>query len=281
MIIADIQQTMIAALMINAVKTKVPDVDENMIRHMILSSIRTINNKFKSDYGELVIACDSKNYWRRDIFPYYKHGRVKSKENQLLDWKQAYSSMNKIKKELKENFPYRVIEVEGAEADDVIAVLCENFGNDMHEPIMIVSADHDFNQLHKYLNIRQYDPIRKKKIECGNPERFLLEHIIKGDSGDSIPNIMSDDNVFVIGQRQKPVTQKRLDNWRNENNIENEFIRNFHRNKTLIDFNHIPSDIKMKITQDYETQKGKRRDKLLNYFIEYKLSNLTESLTDF
>jgi hypothetical protein len=282
MIIADIQQTMIAALMINASKTKVPDIDENMVRHMILNSIRIINNKFKDQYGELVIACDSGSYWRKDIFPYYKHSRTKLKENSFIDWKQAYSAMNKIKSELKEFFPYRVIEIANAEADDVIATITDHFGNDMINPIMIVSADHDFNQLHKFLNTDQYDPIRKKMIKCNNPGLTLKEHIIRGDSGDGIPNILSDDNVFAVGTRQKPVTQKRLDVWlQDPSSFSDEMQRNYHRNRQLIDFDCIPVEIKTKVINEFESQAGKNRSKLLNYFMANRLGNLMEVMAEF
>lgn len=80
MIILDLNQVMISNLMAQIGNHTNIDIDENLLRHMILNTIRALNMKFKNEYGELVIACDDKNYWRKDIFPYYKAKRAEDRE---------------------------------------------------------------------------------------------------------------------------------------------------------------------------------------------------------
>lgn len=258
-------------------------VDEGMVRHMVLNSIRMYKTKFGPDFGEFVIACDNKNYWRRQLFPYYKANRKKSQAESELDWKAIFECLGKIRAELKEFFPYRVIDVESAEADDIIGTLCQEFGN-TNEKILILSGDKDFQQLQQYINVQQYDPVRKKKIICNDPDRFLLEHIIKGDAGDGIPNILSDDNSFVIGKRQSPVTQKKLDSLAGlnlEGKYDHPNFRNYMRNKQLIDLTQIPANVRQNILESYTAQSGKKSPNLLNYFIANRLRNLTDSIGDF
>ena len=265
-------------------------VEESMVRHMVLNSIRMYKTKYGPEYGELVIACDNKNYWRRQLFPYYKANRKKSQAESELDWKAIFDCLGKIRAELKEYFPYRVIDVEAAEADDIIGTLCHEFGDDSGlnlptgQRILILSGDKDFQQLQKFTNVEQYDPVRKKKIVCNDPERFLLEHVIKGDAGDGIPNILSEDNCFVVGKRQAPVTQKKLDSLIAvgiSGKHDHPNYRNYMRNRELIDLTMVPGTIKDKIMESYNTQSGKKAPNLLNYFIANKLKNLTNSIGEF
>jgi hypothetical protein len=283
MIILDLSQVMLSNIMVQLGNHTNAKVDEGMVRHMVLNSIRMYKTKFGPDFGEFVIACDNKNYWRRQLFPYYKANRKKSQAESELDWKAIFECLGKIRAELKEFFPYRVIDVESAEADDVIGTLCQEFGN-TNEKILILSGDKDFQQLQQYINVQQYDPVRKKKIICNDPERFLLEHIIKGDSGDGIPNILSDDNSFVVGKRQSPVTQKKLDTLAALNldgKYDHPNFRNYIRNKQLIDLTQIPANVRQNILESYTSQGGKKSPNLLNYFIVNRLRNLTDSIGDF
>ena len=258
-------------------------VEENMVRHMCLNSIRMYKTKFGSEYGEFVIACDNKNYWRKQLFPYYKANRKKSQAASELDWKAIFECLNKIRGELKEHFPYRIIDVESAEADDIIGTLCIEFGN-TNEKILILSGDKDFQQLQRYINIRQYNPVMKKFITCNDPDKFLAEHILKGDAGDGIPNILSDDNCFVLGSRQKPMTQKKMDDLINlglDGKLDHPNFRNYVRNKQLIDLTQVPEAIKLQILESYDEQANKKSSNLFNYFIANRLKNLTESIQDF
>lgn len=258
-------------------------IEESLVRHMILNSIRMYNNKFREEFGEMVIACDNSRYWRRDVFPYYKANRKKMRDATDLDWNAIFDCMKKIRAELTEYFPYRVINVDGAEADDVIGTLVEHFANDMMNPILILSGDKDFIQLQKYMNVKQYDPIRKKFISHNNPNNYIKEHIIKGDAGDGVPNFLSPDNCLVVGTRQKPITSKKLEMWlqMSPEQFDNEMLRNYKRNQQLIDLSFIPEDVKQRVINEYEAQGGKSRVKLFNYFVSHKLKNLMENINEF
>jgi hypothetical protein len=225
-----------------------------------------------------VIACDNTNYWRKQVFPYYKANRKKNQEKSEMNWKEIFECMNKIRAELKEYFPYRVIDIESAEADDIIATLVKNVQED---DILILSGDKDFIQLHKHPHVKQYDPTRKKWIKHDDPEKYLYEHILKGDSGDGIPNILSDDNCLVVGTRQKPMTQKKIDSLQSASMMDTQTLRNFMRNKQLIDLSNVPETIEKKVMESYENQTGKDRSKLMNYFIANRLKNLMEHIGEF
>jgi hypothetical protein len=282
MIIVDLSQVMLSNLMMQIGNHTNAKIEENMVRHMVLNSLRSYKQKFGEEYGEIVIACDNTNYWRKQLFPYYKANRKKSQEKSELDWKAIFECLNKIRAELKEYFPYRVIDIESAEADDIIATLVRI--SSLDEAVLILSGDKDFIQLQKYDNVKQYDPVRKKWITHDNPERYLAEHVLKGDSGDGVPNVLSSDNCFVIGERQKPLTQKKIDALIDlglDGKFDHALARNYMRNKHLIDLSMIPVDVKDKILESYNAQGDKGRDKMFNYFIANKLKNLMESIGEF
>ncbi len=285
MIIVDLNQVMLSNLLMQLGNHTNAQLEENMVRHMILNSLRSYKVKFGQEYGEMVIACDNTNYWRKQIFPYYKANRKKNLEKSELDWKALFECLNKIRTELKEYFPYRVIDVESAEADDVISTLVTKFGSELNtgEKILILSGDKDFIQLHVYPNVSQYDPTRKKWINHDDPERYLHEHVLKGDVGDGIPNVLSPDNVFVVGDRQRPLTAKKIEKIMGTDlvDMDTSLARNYSRNVRLIDLSFTPESIREKVMEQFESQKGRDRSKLLNYFIANKLKNLTEHLSEF
>jgi len=281
MIIVDYSQTIISNLMAELNGRKDVEVEINLLRHMVINTIRSYHVNFKDEFGELVIACDNKRYWRKDIFPYYKANRKKAREDSGYNWNAIFDAINTIKAELKEFFPYRVIEVEKAEADDIIATLCKH----ITEPIMIVSGDHDFVQLQKYPNVKQWSPITKKQIKCDTtPQQFLFEHIIKGDKGDGVPNVLTSDDAIITNQRQKPIQSKKMEMWFNDmSTLPNDviFTKNFDRNKKLIDLSMIPEDIEQTIINTYHIHQLKDRSLILDYFMKHKMKNLMESLEDF
>lgn len=283
MIIIDLNQVMISNFMAQIGNHTNVEVDEGLLRHMILNSIRSYMQKFKSEYGEVVIACDDRKYWRREVFPYYKANRKKAREASEIDWNAVFESLNTIRDELKMFFPYRVIQAEGAEADDVIGTLVEKFGN-TSEKILILSGDKDFVQLQTYMNVKQYDPTRKRWVQTNDPSRFIKEHIMRGDTGDGVPNFLSPDNCFVVGERQKPLMQKKLDSWINlepEQFCDDRMLRNYHRNRQLIDLSCIPNEVKERVLSLYEEQEGKNRQHLFNYFVDKKLKHLLEAINEF
>lgn len=258
-------------------------IEEDLLRHMVLNSLRSYNSKFRNEYGEMIIACDDRVSWRRAVFPYYKANRRKDREQSELDWSTVFAVLDKIRKELKEFFPYRVIEVETAEADDVIGTLCQEFGN-TSERILIVSGDKDFRQLHNYMNVRQYDPVRKKVVEENNPDRYLKEHIMKGDRGDGVPNFLSRDDSFVLNTRQKPLKSKKLDVWitlEPEAFCDENMLRGWKRNQQLVDLTFTPDTIRKEVLASYNAQAGKPRNKLYSYFIENRLKNLLVDIDHF
>ena len=282
MIIFDYNQVAISNLMeqIGSSKTQ---VEPNLVRHMILNTIRTYVKKFKETYGpEVVIACDNKNYWRKDIFPHYKAGRKKARDASGHDWVAIFDCLGQIKQELKDYSPYRVVEVETCEADDIIATLVQKYS--ATQKIMILSSDKDFAQLQRYPNVEQYSPILKKFIKEPLPLLQLKQLIIRGDKGDGVPNILTKDDVFVTGGRQKPITEAKIIGWMNQEPKEfcnEDMLRNFSRNETLIDLSKIPESLKEKILDTYDNAKGKTKQQFMNYMIANRLKNLIEVIDEF
>lgn len=282
MIIFDYNQVAISSLMEQIGSSKKP-VEEDLVRHMILNVIRTYVKKFKEKYGpEVIIACDNKNYWRRDIFPNYKASRKKAREASGHDWNSIFDCLNKIKSELEQNSPYKVITVDTCEADDIIAVLTMKHGATQN--VMILSSDKDFAQLQRFPNVEQYSPILKKYIKEPLPLLQLKQLIIRGDKGDGIPNILSADDVFVSGGRQKPITESKIINWMNQEPKEfcnEDMMRNYSRNECLIDLTKIPKDLTEKILDTYDRTKPKSKSEFMNYMIKNRLKNLLEVIDEF
>jgi len=259
--------------------SKFTSVDMDVIRPAVLNVLRLYRTKFVSEFGELILCCDSRKSWRKELFPNYKASRKKTRSAAPVDWENLYECLNLLKEELVEWFPYQVLEVEKAEADDIIAVLVEL----ANERTLILSSDKDFVQLHAF-NVRQYSPMQKKFVE-GDAKWSLHEKLIKGDVGDGVPNIMSDDNVFIDeGRRQKPITKKKIDAWFEldpDMYCDAEMLRNYNRNKQLIDLSEVPKSIRINIREQFETTAVGDRKRLLTYFINHRLKNLTENLSEF
>jgi hypothetical protein len=281
MILVDMNQVTISNLMI---QMKDEPLSEDLVRHMVLNSLRSYKTKFSKDFGELVLCYDDKHCWRKDYFPYYKQNRKKARSESSLDWNELFDILTKIQNELEENFPYKVLKIDGAEADDIIAILSNKISStpNLYEEILIISGDKDFIQLHQSDNVKQYSPTLKKFVVDENPEQYKFEHIIRGDKGDGVPNVLSQDTVFVEDLRQRPITKKKLTEWKENGIPEGEIKRNYQRNKTLIDFDSIPNELGELIYNkwvDKITQKDK--SKILPYFMKHRLKELTEKLGDF
>ena len=280
MIIIDMNQISLASLMMDLNMRKSNEVDEGMVRHMILNSIRLHRSDFYKEFGEVVLTYDSKHYWRRDYFPNYKQNRKKGREKDNKDWDAIFGCLNKIKAEFKENLPYKYLEVYGCEADDIIATLCKHNQN---EKIMIVCGDKDFIQLHKYPNVKQYSPILKKMVNGHNPNTYIKEHILKGDTSDGIPNVLSQDDTFIDGIRQRPLGRKKIENWLDMHidDLPSEVKRNYQRNNTLINLDNVPEELEKEIMVSFSEAPCGDRSKLLNYFIQSRLKNLTNEIGEF
>lgn len=253
---------------------------------MVINSLRIYRNKHKDDFGEVVICCDSDKYWRRDYFPYYKAGRVKVKnknEKSVNDWKMIFQTMTVLKEELKTTFPYKVINVSGAEADDVIAILTKRYSS--KENMLIVSSDKDFLQLKQLgKSVKQYSPIMSKFLEESNPKEFLMEHIIKGCQSDGVPNILSANDCLVSAVRQSPVSSKKLAEWVKmdpKDFCNDKMLTGFHRNNTLINFDMIPEEVSNSIMEEFDKYVPAKRSGLINYFMSKNLKFLMPHLAEF
>ena len=281
MILIDLNQVLISNLMAQT-RGKAENLpDKEMVRHMVINSLRGFNLKFKSEYGSNIVLCaDAGEPWRRDIYPNYKHARRKGRVDSATDWDNIFNIITEIKHEIAENFPYVMMYVEKAEADDIIATLVKH----INEPIMIISGDKDFIQLQTKKNVKQYSPIQKVFVGEGlDPKKFLHEQIIKGDRSDGIPNILSPDDIFLTKEKQRPINKKRLEEWSSVSNIPlgSETSKYYERNKRLIDLSCIPEELERTIINTYRDYKTPNRSKLLPYFMKHKLKSLMENIGDF
>jgi len=282
MILVDFSGICLATILINK------ENDERMIRHMTLNSLRMYNQKFKEDYGQMVLACDGPNNWRKEYFPQYKGVRRKSRQESTFDWNEAFRILNSLREEIRDNFPYKVIHMDQCEADDIIGTLVENsqeFGN--FEPIMIVSADGDFKQLQKYDNVSQWSPLTKKLVEEGHPRQNLKLKILQGDTGDGVPNVLSDDNTLIEGRRQTPLSKKKKETILQDLSdgellYAASWYRNYCRNETLIDLSKTPSSLKQNIINNFmEQDPWGNKGKVFPYLVSKKMNRLIESVTEF
>ena len=288
MILLDFSNIIVGSIM---VASRIPDDErfsEDFIRHLVLNSIRSYRKKYNQKYGEMVICTDHLSSWRKSYYPFYKAHRQaqrkKQEDKQGVDWSALFTIINKITDELEDTFPYKVMRIPHAEGDDVIAVLTKYANDRLNEPSLIVSSDKDFNQLYKYKIVRQYSPMKHQIVKGIDPISFLKEHIIRGDKSDGIPNILSADDCFAKGTRQKPLAKKKVEMWLNqkpEDFCTNGVMKHYIRNRELIDFDYIPQPIVDKITRAFHTPlRGDRRN-LLNYFIKHRLKLLIDHIGDF
>ena len=288
MILLDYSQIVIANVMMNP-----NEMNEDFIRHMVLNTIRMYVQKYKDEYGDLVICCDGANNWRRGVFEYYKASRKTTRDKSDFDWGELFRIMHLVREELDEYFPYKVLHLDGAEADDIIAALTIYKSThkmlkglyEESEPVLILSSDKDFQQLQKFENVKQFSPLKKKFIKTDNPESFLKEHIMRGDTSDGIPNFLSDDDCFVNeDKRQKPLASKKMSVWLEldpKEFCEGEMLRNYNRNEILIDLTMMPSSLYDQIVEQYQNKKDVGRGKLFNYFVNHRLKHLMENINEF
>ena len=285
MILVDYNQMMLSSLFAQIGNHTDIDLDENLLRHMFLNSLRFNRKKFYEEYGEIVICADNKNVWRRDYFPYYKANRKKNRDESEMDWNKLFECVHKIRDELAEHFPYKVLYIDRCEADDIVATIVHAEGQLLYgggEKILILSGDKDFMQLHTYANVDQYNPTMKRWVRTDDPNKYLQEHILKGDVGDGIPNILSADNCLAIGERQRPLTKKKITAFTTEpSSMDEETKLRFNRNKKMIDLGEIPQEYKDKILEEYRKDSPVGREHLFNFFVKAKLKNLITDIQDF
>lgn len=280
-ILIDLSQVAISNLM-KSPNIKNGEIDSMLIKHMVLNSIRAYKQKFGREYGQIVVCCDSKHYWRRNIFPHYKAHRKKTRSASSLDWDEIFDCISELKDEIRTNFPYKVLEVYGAEGDDIVAIVAMI----ETEPTLIIGSDKDYCQLQSYTHVKQYSPTKKTFITVDNPEHFLNELVITGDKDDGIPNIRSDADTFVKeGKRQKSIRKADLGKWKAlapEKFCETRtMLENHARNKELIDFNFIPKEIVDKVKEAYAVEPEGNKQKIMKYFMDNRMRNLLADVDQF
>jgi hypothetical protein len=296
-ILVDFSQVILSSIIVN-LRDQVKKPDENtkgLIKHMFFSILLSYKKQFK-DYGEIVLACDGRKYWRKDYFPNYKGHRAKARDKDPMDWEYIFATIDELKTDIRENFKYKMIEIPAAEADDVIACIVkwlqenelvqEGLFDNEPQKIMIVSSDGDFVQLQKYSNVKQYSPMAKKQVKPKEPlKEYIMDHIVRGDAGDGVPNILSPDNSIVDSIRQKPITKKFFQEFLNRGFdacINDELKRNFKRNQTLVDFDYIPESVFKDVINSYTEYKiSGNVNKILAYFIKNKMKLLMASATEY
>lgn len=269
----------------------------DILRHTVLTTLLSYKSKYGKQFGDIVMACDGRNYWRKEVFPYYKAHRKGDRAASKTDWSSIFGIASQLRDEFREVFPYKFILIDRAEGDDIIAVLVKYLQTNelrntglVEDPqeILILSSDGDFKQLHKYRNVKQWNPILKKYVS--KPDRhFLLEKLLTGDSGDGVPNIRSADNQLVEGIRQPPITAKIKDTAYAQREdgkdilfADKDMQRNYQRNQLLIDFDSIPPDITAAIITEYLAQVPVRdKGKIFNYFMANRMKLLMEKIQSF
>ena len=277
MILVDANQIAISHLM---VRQKIEDgINIDSVRRSIVRVLARIQKKFGPEYGQMVLCYDDKSYWRSQVFPYYKKNRKQERETSKYDWDMVFSVLNKIRDEIRRNLPYYVIQVQGAEADDVIATLCRN--HHIEDKILILSADKDFIQLQRYASVKQYDPIRNRWIVNENPVQYLQEHIIRGDRSDGIPNILTCDDAIVNGKAQKKMSKEKISALASmdPSDFTNYIrLRNWKRNSELIDFAKIPRPIVDNILMTFQKYRVKPSIDI-QYFIDNNIQDLIDEFS--
>jgi len=257
--------------------------DCDLFRHALFNKLRYYNKTYHREYGKIVIAFDGDDNWRKNVFPLYKCKRKKERADSKIDWKKLFAISDVIKEDLRTLFPYKVVHVNSCEADDVIGVLAKY----VNEKTMIVSNDKDFRQLLDLHNVSMYSPLAEGFVTNSQPARdVLIEHIIRGDTDDSVPNILSPDDIFITdGKRQKPITVPYVNAFQQRlraDELTTIEKANWNRNRMLIDLNCIPKDIKLAILEEYENYvvRGNRRT-LMDYFINNRFKMLIPLIDEF
>jgi len=165
-------------------------------KYLLFNSLQAVKNKIK---GEVILAIDSKNNWRKDFYSEYKLNRVKSKDDSDINFDEFFVENDKVIETIKSTFPFKVLKVEKAEADDIAGTIALKYGN--NRPITMVTSDHDWSQVLSWSETKMWDPMKKvfvsltdyeKEIietDFGNMSRFTIIHSLIGDKGDNVPGI--------------------------------------------------------------------------------------------
>lgn len=269
---------------------------------MFFNMLLSYKKKYGSKYGNIVLACDSRSYWRKTKYWWYKGHRKHDRQESDMDWDTIFTVINELKDEIKNNFNYKLIDVEGAEADDVIACLCKYLQTnetvkvgvfeDEPQDIIIISSDGDFVQLQKYKNVKQWSPRTKKLItHTGSVNEFVINHVVTGDTGDNIPNCLTSTEWAVDranGVKPKKQTAMKADRLsefieHGKEACRSQFeIDNYERNEELVSFDKIPTEVYDSIVGAYTSYENNgSKTKIFNYLVKNKMKLLLNSVGDF
>jgi 5'-3' exonuclease len=302
MILVDYNQAALAGIFAFQEDIKAGKDVENIVRHAVINSLFNYKRRYASKYGELVICADARGgYWRKEIFKHYKGTRAKSREESDFPWDTVFNILNQLREDIKLYFPWRIVHIDKAEADDVIAILTKHAASlggkktglyDDEEPVFIISSDHDFKQLHIYDGVKQWCPRQEKLITVNSKKeikKLIIEHIVKGDSGDGIPNIRMPSSYFMKGKNVVPRQKSIKTSWLEEfyekgiDACQSKFQRHRYQfNERLVSFEFIPDHIEQAILDYYKNNPPKgTKLKTLEYLTQHRCRLLAEQITEF
>lgn len=304
MILIDYSQFCRAAMYASKMEN---EADGPFMKYIIIKTLMSMNTKFRDKFGKLVICCDGRNYWRKEVFPPYKQKRREAQQESKMNEALFFEIKNELMNELGDNTPWHVVQIDRMEADDLIGTSARVFD----EPNVVISSDHDFKQLQMFDNVSQYCPRSHKFIEESNPDFYRFHHVMKGDAGDGIPNVLSDRDTFITEKRQKPVAQKDINylfgslindgpegfvspveikvtpeirEWLNKKGGSEE---RFYENLRLVDLTSLDKEVYVdcengiRETLEEQERKYKGSSQLMTYLSKNKMPSLLDNLNDF
>lgn len=266
-------------------------INEDFMRHLILSTIKFNVLKHKRDYPITVCAFDNKvgGYWRRRYGYYYKKNRAKLRSKSNFDWEGYFNAMNTVLPEFIENMPYISLYLQGIEADDIIAVLTKRAALE-GRPIRITSSDGDYTQLHKYPGVKQWSPMHKKFVtpKTGQAQLDLMTKLLKGDKKDGVAGIKSRSDYIITkldGERAPSITTDFIMQCLEADDprtlMTEAEAKRFDENQIMINFDFIPDDISNTIIEAYDNHVVPARGKMYPYFVKNRLVKLLPNINDF
>lgn len=223
-----------------------PNPEFNLHRHQLITSLLFLIKKFNPN--EVVLGIDNKLNWRKKLYTDYKAHRKAKRDQDVFPWDAYYTYLEELIQDIKDNFPFKVIEQRYAECDDIIAILCK------YSPFsgenIVVTSDKDFVQLLSLPHVKIYDPIKRKFMEEKQPKIFLEAKILMGDKSDNIPAIkprVGEKTAWKLANNKDE-----LDALLHDAESGKAYRKNYKLNRILIDFNSIPDVIKTKVLKQYD-----------------------------
>lgn len=270
-----------------AAKKDILDVGWLYFKHTMFNNIFAACKKFEAT--KVILAVDSKESWRRKIYPEYKQTRKENRETSHddINWNDFFNAFQEFVEDVKKYFPIYVLQIKYMEADDIAAIITKEFQS---EEKIIITSDSDYIQLLKYNNIKIYDPIKAQFIQSSDPEKQLKIKILMGDKGDNIKAIKPKvgektaeklvENPELLNELFEDATVSYTKTDGTVVTLGEEYKLNYKRNTALIDLSKIPS-IFEKVTketiQNYNLPTGKE---IAQYFIINKYRDLTRRIEE-